>query len=71
MTAEEALKHKWLQDVYTDDDSLKSLSLSQSQSQQSRKIENGIHVEALSKIDEDIMLRPLDSEKNNIGRAHV
>lgn len=64
MTAEEALKHKWLQDVYTDDDSLKSLSLSQSQSQQSRKIENGIHVEALSKIDEDIMLRPLDSEKN-------
>ncbi|RCK67147.1 Serine/threonine-protein kinase RAD53 [Candida viswanathii] len=65
LTAEEALNHKWLQDAYTEEDSPpKSLSLSQSQSQQSRKIENGIHVEALSKIDEDIMLRPLDSEKN-------
>ncbi|EMG45361.1 Serine/threonine kinase Rad5-like protein [Candida maltosa Xu316] len=63
MTAEEALNHKWLQDLYTED-SIKSLSLSQSQSQQSRKIENGIHIESLSKIDEDIMLRPLDSGKN-------
>ena len=58
MTAAEALKHKWLQDLY-EEDSVKSLSLSQSQSQQSRKIDNGIHIESLSKIDEDVMLRPL------------
>ncbi|KGQ88000.1 Ser/Thr/Tyr protein kinase RAD53 [Candida albicans P87] len=63
MTAAEALKHKWLQDLY-EEDSVKSLSLSQSQSQQSRKIDNGIHIESLSKIDEDVMLRPLDSERN-------
>ncbi|KAI5953226.1 RAD53 [Candida jiufengensis] len=75
ITAEEALKHQWLQDILEDSSqqqpqqndsssSLKSLSLSQSQSQQSRKIENGIHIESMSKIDEDIMLRPLDSERN-------
>ncbi|CAK9437743.1 uncharacterized protein LODBEIA_P21210 [Lodderomyces beijingensis] len=66
ITAAEALQHRWLQDVCDDAfaSSPKSLSLSQSQSQQSRKIENGIHVDSMSKIDEDIMLRPLDSEKN-------
>ena len=64
MTAAEALKHKWLQDLY-EEDSVKSLSLSQSQSQQSRKIDNGIHIESLSKIDEDVMLRPLDRRNRN------
>ncbi|KAK6455842.1 kinase-like domain-containing protein [Scheffersomyces xylosifermentans] len=53
ITAEEALRHKWLRDVYNEESqSQKALSLSQSQSQQSRKVDN------------DIMLRPLDSEKN-------
>ena len=65
ITAEEALQHRWLRDVVDEvSSSPKSLSLSQSQSQQSRKIENGIHIESMSKIDEDIMLRPLDSGKN-------
>ncbi|KAG7664767.1 RAD53 [[Candida] subhashii] len=71
ITPQEALNHKWLQDIYSQEDSAgpqtqpKSLSLSQSQSQQSRKIDNGIPIDtSMSKIDEDIMLRPLDSERN-------
>lgn len=71
MTAEQCLKHKWLKivDTYSQDsisqDSQKVLSLSQSQSQQMRKIDNGLPVAtSMSKIDEDIMMRPLDSEKN-------
>lgn len=68
-SAEEALNHKWLKNVdsYSQEsqDSQKVISLSQSQSQQMRKIENGLHVNApLSQLDEDIMMRPLDSEKN-------
>lgn len=71
MTAEQCLKHKWLKmaDTYSQDsvsqDSQKVISLSQSQSQQLRKIDNGLPVAtSMSKIDEDIMMRPLDSEKN-------
>lgn len=70
-TAEEALKHTWLKNVdnYSQDvisqDSQKVISLSQSQSQQMRKIENGLHINAsLSKLDDDIMMRPIDSDKN-------
>ncbi|EGW31233.1 uncharacterized protein SPAPADRAFT_140761 [Spathaspora passalidarum NRRL Y-27907] len=64
ITAEEALKHKWLADVYTEES--QQLSLSQSQSQQSRKIDNGIPIDtSMSKIDEDIMLRPLDQKKKH------
>ena len=39
------------------------MSLSQSQSQQSRKVDNS-QFDSLSRIDEDFMLRPLDSERN-------
>ncbi|RLV93846.1 Serine/threonine-protein kinase RAD53 [Spathaspora sp. JA1] len=63
ITAEEALKHKWLADVYSQE-SQQQLSLSQSQSQQSRKIDNGIPIDSsMSKIDEDIMMRPLDHQR--------
>ncbi|ABN64940.2 Calcium/calmodulin-dependent protein kinase, partial [Scheffersomyces stipitis CBS 6054] len=59
VTAEEALKHVWLKDVFDEaSQSQKALSLSQSQSQQSRKVDN------------DIMLRPLDSEKNRKNKQH-
>lgn len=69
MTAEEALKHPWLSEVesYTQESqpSQKVTSLSQSTSQQSRKIENGIHVNSsISKLDDNIMMRPLDGERN-------
>lgn len=70
ITAEQALQHEWLAEVdaFTEDDpsqpSQKAFSLSQSTSQQSRKIENGVHVNAsISKLDDDIMMRPLDGEK--------
>jgi serine/threonine/tyrosine protein kinase RAD53 len=67
ITAEEALKHKWLRDAYNEESQLqKALSLSQSQSQQSRKIDNGIPIDtSMSKIDEDIMMRPLDRKIKN------
>lgn len=72
VTAEEALKHVWLKDVFDEASQLqKALSLSQSQSQQSRKVDNGIPIDtSMSKIDEDIMLRPLDSEKNRKNKQH-
>ncbi|KAI5968494.1 RAD53 [Candida theae] len=63
MTAAEALKHEWLAGDDPSQSSQKPLSLSQSQSQQSRKVENS-QFDSLSRIDEDFMLRPLDSEKN-------
>lgn len=63
-TAAEALKHKWLcEDDSSQSSSQKPLSLSQSQSQQSRKVDNS-QFDSLSRIDEDFMLRPLDSERN-------
>lgn len=62
-TAAEALKHKWLCEDEPPESSQKPLSLSQSQSQQSRKVDNS-QFDSLSRIDEDFMLRPLDSEKN-------
>lgn len=69
-TATQALKHPWLSEVEGDlntielQPSQKVLSLSQSTSQQSRKIENGLHVNAsISKLDNDIMTRPLDGER--------
>lgn len=65
-TAKEALKHPWLRaaDDFSQDSegSQKIISLSQSQSQQLRKIENGVHVNSLSKLDEDIMMRPLEKK---------
>jgi serine/threonine/tyrosine protein kinase RAD53 len=66
MTAEEALNHEWIQEAFDEESQLqKSLSLSQSQSQQSRKIDNGIPVDGtMNNIDEEIMMRPIDSEKN-------
>ncbi|CUM66461.1 uncharacterized protein PRCAT00004125001 [Priceomyces carsonii] len=72
ITAEEALKHPWLTGVDDDSQALQGLlSLSQSQSQQSRKIENGVPIKApISKIDEDIMMRPLDSDKNRKSKAN-
>ncbi|CAH2354744.1 serine/threonine-protein kinase Rad53p [[Candida] railenensis] len=78
-SASEALKHVWLAgvDSVPDDDSQegadsqKVISLSQSQSQQSRKNNNGSGGEgasgifnmSMSKIDEDIMKRPLVENK--------
>ncbi|SGZ54043.1 CIC11C00000000092 [Sungouiella intermedia] len=69
MTAEEALKHPWLSEVesYTQESqpSQKVTSLSQSTSQQSRKVENGIHINSsMSKLDDNIMMRPLDGDRN-------
>lgn len=68
-TAEAALNHAWLADVElctqesVSQHSQKPLSLSQSTSQQARKVENGVHVTApMSKLDEDIMMRPLDRD---------
>lgn len=60
LTAEQALKHKWIDF----EESLSQISLSQSQSQQSRKIDgridNGIAITSMNKIDEgEIMRRPL------------
>lgn len=69
-TAAQALKHPWLKDVESDLETIelqpsqKVLSLSQSTSQQSRKIENGLHVNAsISKLDNDIMTRPLEGDR--------
>jgi serine/threonine/tyrosine protein kinase RAD53 len=66
MTADEALNHVWIQEAFDEESQLqRALSLSQSQSQQSRKIDNGIPADSpMNKIDEDIMMRPIDSEKN-------
>lgn len=69
ITAEDALKHPWLSEVESfsqeSQPSQKVTSLSQSTSQQSRKIENGIHINSsMSKLDDDIMMRPLDRERN-------
>lgn len=67
LTAKQALKHPWLRGVDGNDPSQSSqriLSLSQSTSQQSRKIDNGLHVNAsISKLDHDIMTRPLDGDR--------
>lgn len=62
MTAKQALNHEWLKDVFDEDSPLqKVLSLSQSQSQQLRKVDNGLSISmSMSKIDEDVMVRPLD-----------
>lgn len=69
ITAEDALKHPWLSEVESfsqeSEPSQKVISLSQSTSQQSRKIENGIHINSsMSKLDDDIMMRPLDGDRN-------
>ncbi|EEQ38806.1 putative serine threonine-kinase [Clavispora lusitaniae] len=70
IVAEDAIKHPWLADVepYPSQESQlsqKVVSLSQSTSQQSRKIENGIQVNSsMSKLDDDIMMRALDSDRN-------
>lgn len=63
INAKQALDHYWIQDAF--DDEASPLSLSQSQSQQSRKIDNGLPIDSttFNKI-EDIMMRPLDSDKN-------
>lgn len=69
LTAKQALCHSWLSEVEGNDNlelqlSQKVLSLSQSTSQQSRNIENGLHVNAsISKLDDDIMTRPLDGDR--------
>lgn len=75
MTADEALNHPWLAGVESysqESQSQKMISLSQSTSQQSRKIENGIHINSsLSKLDDDIMLRPLESDRNKKGNTNA
>lgn len=76
VTAEEALKHPWLSEVesYSQETqpSQKVISLSQSTSQQSRKIENGIHINSsMSKLDDDIMMRPLDRDKKNAKQPNA
>lgn len=72
-TAEEALKHPWIknidvssQEVGDPSQGSQRISLSQSQSQQMRKVENGVQAAnaSMSKLDEDLMMRPIDSEKN-------
>ncbi|KAK6460689.1 kinase-like domain-containing protein [Scheffersomyces coipomensis] len=56
ITADEALNHDWIQGAYCEESqSQKPLSLSQSQSQQSRKIDN------------DVMFRPLEGKKVKTG----
>lgn len=76
ITAEDALKHPWVLE-YADDDSelqqsQKVHSLSQSTSQQSRKIENGIHVNAsMSKLDDEIMSRALDKDKGASQKPNI
>ncbi|KAM9921801.1 hypothetical protein OXX59_006271 [Metschnikowia pulcherrima] len=65
--AAQALKHPWLSGVegcvpdVGSQPSQKVLSLSQSTSQQARKIEHGIHISASSKLDDDVMMRPLEN----------
>ncbi|KAM9916467.1 hypothetical protein OXX80_013613, partial [Metschnikowia pulcherrima] len=65
--AAQALKHSWLAGVegcvpdVGSQPSQKVLSLSQSTSQQARKIEHGIHISASSKLDDDVMMRPLEN----------
>ncbi|KAM9935822.1 hypothetical protein OXX80_004602 [Metschnikowia pulcherrima] len=65
--AAQALKHPWLAGVegcvpdVGSQPSQKVLSLSQSTSQQARKIEHGIHISASSKLDDDVMMRPLEN----------
>lgn len=69
LVAEEAMKHPWLADVepYPSQESQQSqkvVSLSQSTSQQSRKIENGIQINSsMSKLDDDIMMKAFDSDR--------
>lgn len=63
MTAVEALRHRWLVGV-DQENSQNVISLSQSQSQLSRKIENGLPITtSMSQINEDIMMRPLEKKK--------
>ncbi|KAF3994778.1 hypothetical protein FT663_01134 [Candidozyma haemuli var. vulneris] len=68
IVADEALHHPWLEGVepYSQEsEESQKVSLSQSTSQKSRKIENGLHVNAsMSKLDDDVMFRPLEGEKN-------
>ncbi|RKP30123.1 Pkinase-domain-containing protein [Metschnikowia bicuspidata] len=73
LTATQLLCDAWLADVdgNTQDPasqaSQRPLSLSQSTSQQSRKIKNGVHVNAsISKLDHDIMTRPLDGDRARV-----
>lgn len=68
-TAKQALKHPWIAGISESQEfgelqSSLTLSLSQSASQKSRKIENGLHINAsISKLDDDIMTRPLDGDR--------
>lgn len=65
MNATEALSHRWLIGV-DQENSQNIISLSQSQSQLSRKIENGLPITtSMSQINEDIMMRPLEKKKDN------
>ncbi|CAK7891434.1 serine/threonine-protein kinase Rad53p [[Candida] anglica] len=65
-SASEALKHPWLSEIEESQDSdSQAISLSQSQSQQSRKVDGGgVFNMSMSKLDEDIMVRPLESDKS-------
>lgn len=68
ISAKEALKHRWLQGVESFEESQNSqkVSLSQLFSQQHRKIEGGIHVNAsMSKLDDDVMFRPLENKNTD------
>lgn len=72
--ASQALQHPWIAQVEAEVDvdsqpSQKALSLSQLTSQQLRKIEHGIHINASSKLDDDVMLRPLDAKRSQRANA--
>lgn len=78
-TAEEALKHPWIknidvssQEVADPSQGSQRISLSQSQSQQMRKVENGVQAanSSISKLDEDLMMRPIDSERNRKAKKN-
>lgn len=64
-TADEALRHQWVLEAAVEESQEKSLSLSQSQSQQLRKIDNGIPIDSMNRINEDVMVRPLEMRKRD------
>lgn len=72
LTSEQALNHDWITCIQDESDS--QISLSQSQSQQLRKIDkervdNGIAITSLNKIDDDdLMMRPLKKEEFKVPK---
>ncbi|CAN3364590.1 serine/threonine-protein kinase Rad53p [Diutina catenulata] len=62
ITANDALAHPWIQDAWNSDtQSQKVMSLSQSQSQQSRRVDGALNFDA--SMADDIMSRPLENNR--------